>query len=292
MEKANISERSVMTLKEKIFFIFAIAAKVYKMKRFLYSDIAYGFYELSEKHFEIFREVNFFVKFSGCTPYNADFKRALSDLLKSNLIYVSGQECQYININADAADDIESGIIKFYNEKILAVLIKLSGEFVDFINTKICSHKKVALILRENNDPCGRILLTKNLEYPFGFASLSGHVYKFESPFEAGVRIIKEIEGFELVGRGLEMIMEEMYYYDFCRRIDGLQYGHKITIYSVEHKHGLLPKLEEGKYLQWFSLDEVMELLKKTKAYLNGGVAEYKWKEDPGLEVLWCGLFK
>lgn len=180
---------------------------------------------------------------------------------------------------------------------------------------KPCDNASVGIIAR---DADGRILLVERKKFPFGWAPPAGHLDGLTYPM-ACFSEFEEETGLKVVGAPRPLNLKHSRKYLRCRR--GGRY-HDWQIFEVNWRPGegsneagiasgeLKPNQEETKNIKWHTLDEVYDLVEKTRIYLSRMMAlsnpaipsgitytaismlEKDWEERPGLEEVWCDFFQ
>jgi len=144
---------------------------------------------------------------------------------------------------------------------------------------KICDHKSVGMLVWKDE----KLLLIERMKFPFAFASPAGHLDENES-FEE----MAKIELFEetgLVAKSLKLLIEGRKE-NPCRRTDGS--WHYWQIFEVEAEGEINRSLSETKQFKWVSIKELSELAKRTGEYQTGKISEDDWRNNLGLEKVWC----
>lgn len=144
-----------------------------------------------------------------------------------------------------------------------------------------CDHTSVgALIYGED----ASILMIERKKFPYGIAPPAGHC-DGDSFLDALKKEVKEEVGLDVVEAVLHWQGKKQ---NRCRR--GGRW-HRWQVFMVKAEGVLKRSIEETKSARWYSLDEVLNLAKKTREYLNGDISEVEWQANPGLEVVWFEMF-
>lgn len=142
---------------------------------------------------------------------------------------------------------------------------------------KICDNKSVGMIIKRN----GKILLLERMKPPYGFTFPAGHVDDHGSFEQAAIDETMEETGLHITK--LTPIFEGKLE-NQCRRTGGT--WHDWKIYNVETEGEINFSREESKKAGWYSMEEIKELVNKTKEYLDGEITDEQWIKDPGMEPL------
>jgi len=59
----------------------------------------------------------------------------------------------------------------------------------------------------------------------------------------------------------------------------------------VEARGEVKKNKDETKQAGWYTEQEIGQLAKRTKQYLQGTVSEEDWKNSPGLETFWYNIW-
>lgn len=149
--------------------------------------------------------------------------------------------------------------------------------------SKICDHTSVGMIVRKD----GKLLLIERAKKPFGFAVPAGHVDGDDTFEVAAARELKEEVGLETVEIKL---LTEGRRENPCRRLDGT--WHYWKIFQIETKGEIERSEDETKRANWYSLEKIKELAKKTEKYIKKEISEEEWEINPGLEPIMYEFFK
>ena len=168
-----------------------------------------------------------------------------------------------------------------------------------------CDHTSVGVIARDSQN---KILLIKRANYPFGFAPPSGHC----DGLSYGITCIKEFE--EETGLNVNRyvapkpigIRRPLKKFQ-CKRPKG-DY-HIWQIFEVIWQGEIRLNDRETKSIGWYSPAEIKTMMRKTDQHLADlkladwaeeeswrqsikESIEARWKENPGLEPVWCEFFR
>ena len=144
--------------------------------------------------------------------------------------------------------------------------------------TNICDHTSVGMIVYKDD----KILLIERRKKPFGFAPPAGHIDGDSTFEESAIRELKEEVG--LIATKLELLIEGRKE-NHCRREDGT--WHYWKIYRVEAINDIERSKDETKQVNWFSKDQIIKLVERTREYLQGKISDEEWENNPGLEPVW-----
>ena len=166
-----------------------------------------------------------------------------------------------------------------------------------------CDNASVGVIAR---DELGRILLIERKKFPFGWAPPSGHCDGQTYPI-ACFNEFEEETGLRVVGAPKPLIPQNPRKYFKCRR--GGEY-HDWQIFEVNWQGELKPSRDETKNAKWHTVEEILELVEKTRNYIGRIRAlsnpivpssvsiptirtlEKDWETNPGLEPVWYEFFR
>jgi len=164
-------------------------------------------------------------------------------------------------------------------------------------NYNKCDHKSVGLIVFDSKD---RILLIERKNYPVAIAPPAGHLDGKSFKAAAKDELLHETG---LEARKIKLLLKS-FEENPCRRAGG--FDHDWKVFLVEEYEGeIKPSTFEARKVFWATREELQRLAERTKKFarkcdvlldnmilLTGKLAEDKeWKENPGLEPVWCFLF-
>lgn len=142
---------------------------------------------------------------------------------------------------------------------------------------KDCDNKSVGMIIEEN----GKILLVEREKPPFGFSFPAGHVDDHGSFEQAAIEETSEETGLKVTS--LSLIFEGKLK-NYCRRKGGTWHYWKIYKTKVEGEINF--SREESKQCNWYTKEQVQQLVDRSKKYLAGEISEEEWNKNPGMEPL------
>jgi len=151
------------------------------------------------------------------------------------------------------------------------------------MSPKKCDNKSVGMLIRRDD----KVLLIERRKPPFGFAPPAGHVDD-KGSFENAAR--EEVE--EEVGLSpteLKLVAEGKKN-NPCRREGGS--WHYWKIYQVDTEGDIKRSRDETKQAEWFTLDQIKSLARRTERYLAGEIPEEEWQQSPGIEPVWVEWFR
>jgi ADP-ribose pyrophosphatase YjhB (NUDIX family) len=131
-----------------------------------------------------------------------------------------------------------------------------------------------------------RILLIERRKSPFGFAPSAGHIDGKGSYENAAKEEVLEEVG--LTPTKISLIKEGRKE-NPCRRECGT--WHYWKIFEVETAEALKRSLDETKQAGRFSHDQIADLAKRSKDYLESKISQVDWEKSPGLEPVWLEWF-
>lgn len=148
---------------------------------------------------------------------------------------------------------------------------------------KICDHTSVGMFVWKDD----KLLLIERGKEPHGFAVPAGHVDGDPTFEDATKRELKEEVG--LVARNLELIGEGRKE-NPCRREGGS--WHYWKLYKVDTTGDINRSLDETKKAEWYDIQQIKIMAKRTENYKKGLVKEDEWVKSPGLEPVMYEWFK
>jgi len=148
---------------------------------------------------------------------------------------------------------------------------------------KSCDHKSVGMLVWQS----GKLLLIERGKPPFGFAPPAGHVDDDTLFEEAAGRELREEVGLE--SKELQLLTEGRKD-NHCRREGGS--WHYWKIYNVEASGDINRSKNETKGVDFYDLETLQSLAKRTEKYLKGDIPDSDWEKSPGLEPVWYEWFK
>ncbi len=139
------------------------------------------------------------------------------------------------------------------------------------------------MLIWKNN----KLLLIERKLFPFGFAPPAGHVDNKGSFENAAKEEVQEEVGLDLIKMKL---LTEGRKDNKCRRVGGD--WHYWKIYEVEASGKIKASSDETKQAGWYTLEQIKELAKRTKDYLEKNISEEEWQSSPGIETVWLEWFR
>lgn len=144
-----------------------------------------------------------------------------------------------------------------------------------------CDRTSVGVLI---SSPEG-LLVFERATPPAGLAPVAGHVDQHGSPEQAARNEVAEEVG--LTVTHLHPLLTQ-WRPNHCRRSTTEPAGHQWWIFQAQVSGTLRPSAREVRAPRWIHPDELQHHALRTAAYAAGRLSRLEFKQEPGLEPVWC----